>query len=31
MSVENLKASKANLAKGISNVLDISDGKKEAK
>ncbi len=31
MSVENLKASKANLAKGISNVLDISDGKKDKK
>lgn len=33
MSVENLKVTvtKANLAKGISNVLDISDGKKDKK
>lgn len=31
MSVEKLKVSKANLAKGISNVLDISDGKKDKK
>lgn len=31
MSVEKLKVSKANLAKSISNVLDISDGKKDKK
>lgn len=31
MSVEKLKVSKANLAKNISNVLDVSDGKKDKK